>query len=140
MKHPEFFIIIWIFIVLLMWWYVRKKKPGLLGLGNNPNKQKLDGFKYTRCAQCERGVLEPVFRWWQYALLISTPIGFILLGKPLRYQCNTCSFQKVGFRKRIPLTRLPLSHKLTKPFYIGISANLIFCLLIGFIFLNYVIK
>ncbi|WP_319547954.1 hypothetical protein [Desulfogranum marinum] len=140
MEHPDFLIIIWICIVTAIWRYIRKKKPGLLGLGNDPNKQKLDGAKYTGCPKCEWGVLEPVFRWWQYTLLISTPIGFILFGKPIRYQCNKCSFQKHGSTKRIPLTRLSLSHRLTKPFCIGISVNIVLGLIIGLIFLNCVIK
>lgn len=137
MNHPELLIIIWIIIVLIIWRYVRVKKPGLIGLGKNPNKQKLDRVKYNPCPNCKDGYLEPMFRWWQYTFLISTPIGFLVFGKPLEFNCSNCSFKLDNSHKRDFLTMLSLSHKLSPPFYIGISVNLVFGLLVAFVFMKY---
>jgi hypothetical protein len=138
MPIPEIIIIIWIIIVLIVWRYVRRKKPGLIGLDKNLNKQKLDGVKFSKCPECGNGYLEPKFKWWQYTLFISTPIGFLLIGKPYEYYCNSCTYVKDGSDKKGFLTRLSLSHKLTKPFFIGIGVNFAICIILVLIFMNFI--
>jgi len=135
---PEILIIVWIIIVLIIWRYLRRKKPGLIGLGKNPNKQRLDGVKYSECPECSDGYLEPKFKWWQYVFLISTPIGFILIGKPYEYICTTCECTKDGSDKKGILTRLSLSHRLSKPFFLGIGVNVTVCIILGIIFMNFI--
>ena len=137
MQTPEILIIIWIIIVLIIWRYVKRKKPGLIGLDKNLNKQKLDGVKFSKCPECNGGYLEPKFKWWQYTFLISTPIGFLLIGKPYQYNCTSCAYIKTGSDKKSFLTRLFLSHKLSKPFFIGIGVNFAFGIILALIFMNY---
>lgn len=140
MHTPEIIIILWIFVVLGVWYYIRRKKPGLIGLDKYLNKQRLDGVKFSSCPECKVGYLEPKFKWWQYTFLISTPIGFLLIGKPYEYNCTNCEFIKDGSDKKGILTRLSLSHKLSKPFFIGIGVNIAVGLILAFIFMNFIMK
>lgn len=140
MPIADILIIVWIIIVLFIWRYLRKKKSGLIGLDKNLNKQRLDGVNFSKCPNCNDGYLEPKFKWWQYTFLISTPIGFLLIGKPYEYNCNSCAFIKNGRDKKGIFTRLSLTHKLSKPFFIGIGVNFVVGIVLALIILNYVIK
>ena len=138
MLSSDLLIILWIIIVVAIWAFIRRKKPGFLGLGANPNKQKLDSVKFSSCPNCNHGFLEPKFKWWQYSFLISTPFGFILIGKPYEYECENCNFIIDGSSKKSILTRLSLAHKLSKPFFIGIAVNIVIGLILVFILLKFI--
>jgi len=138
MLSPDLLIILWIIFVVAIWILIRRKKPGLLGLGRNPNKQRLDSVKFSVCPNCNHGFLEPKFKWWQYSLLISTPIGFILIGKPYEYECTSCHFIKDSSHEKGIFTRLSLAHKLSKPFFIGIGINIVVGLILAVILLKFI--
>jgi hypothetical protein len=131
------FLIVWVLIVLVTWRHVRRKKPGWLGLGRNPNQHRLDRVKYSKCPNCNEGFLNPAFRWWQYTLLISTPFGLFLLGTPSRYSCSSCTYIKDPSGEAGIITPLSLSHKLTPPFFIGISVNILVGLALALAFMNH---
>jgi len=138
MHSPELLIILWIIIVVVIWIFFRRKKPGFLGLGTDPNKQKLDSAKFYSCHNCNHGFLEPKFKWWQYSFLISTPFGFILIGKPYKYECTNCNFLKDGSSEKRIFTRLSLAHKLSKPFFLGIAVNIVVGLILATILLKFI--
>jgi hypothetical protein len=138
MLAPDLLIILWIIFVVVIWIFIRRKKPGLLGLGRKPNKQRLDSVKFASCPNCNHGFLEPKFKWWQHSLLISTPIGFLLIGKPYEYECTSCNFKKDGSHEKGIFTRLSLAHKLSKPFFIGIGINIVVGLILAAILLRFI--
>jgi hypothetical protein len=131
----NFFILAWVVFVVCVWFWVRKNKPHLIGLGKDINKQRLDGVKFTLCKSCENGHLGPCFKWWQYAFIISTPIGFLLIGRPYKYVCDNCSTDYPPQKEFKLFTRLSLTHKLSKPFYVGFAVNIFIGLLVISLFL-----
>ena len=138
MFSSELFIILWIIFVVAIWIFIRRKKPGFIGLGKNPNKQRLDRVKFSSCPNCNHGFLEPKFKWWQYSFLISTPFGFILIGKPYEYECTNCNFIKDNRHEKGIFTRLSLTHKLSKPFFVGIGVNIVVGLILAVILLKFI--
>ncbi|MCP3890570.1 MAG: hypothetical protein GY702_17115 [Desulfobulbaceae bacterium] len=138
MDHPELLILIWIIIILILWYYIRTRKPGLIGLGKDPNRQKLDGAKFSQCPECNEGFLEPIFRWWQYAIPIGTPLGFFVIGKPLKYTCNNCQYQISTLGKSGFISRLPLSQKLSPAFFVGLFAYCILGIVFFIVFTKYI--
>ena len=133
--YPTLFILAWTVFVIWGWFWLRKNKPHMIGLGKEINKQKLDGVRLDLCKSCGSGHLEPCFKWWQYSFLISTPIGFILFGKPYKYICDNCSTNYPSKDEFKMFTRLSLAHKLSKPFFLGLAMNLLIGLLVIYIFL-----
>lgn len=133
---PTLFILAWTVFVIWGWFWLRKNKPHLIGLGKDINKQKLDGVKLGSCKSCESGHLEPSFKWWQYTFLISTPIGFMVIGKPYKYICDNCSVEHPCKSEFKMFTRLSLTHKLSRPFFIGIAFNILIGLLVISLFLR----
>ena len=84
------FILIWIVFVIAVWVYVRKHRPEWIGLGDDFNKQKIDGVRYGICPKCSKGTLDPKFKWWQYCIGVTLPPGIMyIVGNP--YSLNWVS-------------------------------------------------
>lgn len=131
-NHLDILVLIWVFIVTVAWVAIRKYKPEWLGLGHNPNNQKIDGVRYNHCPQCKDGVLTPQFKWWQYCIGVTLPPGIIFIaGNPAQLLCTKCNFHTKNIGKKRLFSRISLSHKLSKEFFISLLVNL-FVITIGF--------
>ena len=118
-------ILFWIVIVIFAWFYIRKHKPEWIGLGENLNDQKIDGVRYKICPECSEGTLEPKFHWWQHCIGISLPPGIIYIaGNPHSFVCSKCSFITKHADKKRLFTRISLTQKLSKEFFIGLGVNI----------------
>ncbi len=114
----------WVAFCCTVWLIVRNKKPDLLGLGKDLNKQRIDGVKYSTCNNCHTGSLEPAFKWWQYCVGITLPPGIIyILGSPYEYRCTNCAYKEENKYNNSKFTRISLTHRLTKPYFIAIALN-----------------
>ena len=133
MHFETFGILIWVIIVVFVWIYIRRNKPDLIGSGKNLNKQKLDRIKFNTCPNCKEGTLQPKFKWWQYSFILFTPFGILTIGKPSIYTCTNCEYIIEG-NERGYFSRISLTHKLSKPFFIGMGFNIAIVVILAIVF------
>ena len=137
---PNLWIILtlaWIVIFVSIYLYIRKHKPEWIGLGEDFNKQKIDGVKYDICPKCSQGTLEPKFRWWQYCIGITIPPGILFIaGNPYPLICSKCDFLTEEIDKKRIFTRISLTHKLSKEFFISFGVYLVIALIVFAVWLN----
>jgi hypothetical protein len=130
-------ILSWIIIVGTAYLYIRKRKPEWVGLGEDFNKQKVDGVRYNLCPKCNRGNLEPKFKWWQFCLGFSLPPGIMYVaGSPHSLICSKCNHVSVNTDGKKLFTRISLTHKLSKEFFIAIGVDLIIIVIVFGIWFN----
>jgi len=130
--------ILGILIGVIIWILLRKHKPELLGLHKDINKQKIDGVKLKHCTKCLKGFLEPQFSWWRYFFGILLPFGIVyIIGKPNSFLCNECGNRESGALQESFFTRISLTHRLKKPFFITFVINCILAVLIFVLYFNW---
>lgn len=135
--HWIILILSWIVVVVIAWLFIRRYKPEWIGLGEDFNKQKIDGVRYSVCPECSQGTLEPKFKWWQHCVGISLPPGIIYIaGNPYSFICSKCGFITEKIDKKRLFTRISLTHKLSKEFFISFGVNLIIALTVFAIWFN----
>jgi len=106
-------------------------------LGEDFNKQKIDGVRYNICPKCSHGTLKPKFRWWQYCIGISLPPGIMYIyGNPYSLICSKYRFTTEKIDKKRIFTRISLTQKLSKEFFISFGVNLIIALIVFAIWFN----
>jgi hypothetical protein len=130
-------IILWIVIVVTAYLLIRSHRPEWVGLGKDFNKQKIDGVRYLVCPMCTGGTLEPKFKWWQYCIGVTLPPGIMYIaGNPYILICSNCNFKTAEIEKRKLFTRISLTHKLSKEFFISFGVDLAIGLLLLTIWFN----
>jgi hypothetical protein len=130
-------ILSWILIVVTVWIYIRKHRPEWIGLGDDFNKQQIDGVRYSICPECSQGTLEPQFRWWQYFIGITLPPGIMyIVGNPYLLICSKCHFTTEHIDNKSLFTRISLTQKLSKEFFVSFGVNIIIGLVAMAIWFN----
>jgi len=125
-------ILLWVVFCTAVWLIIRKKRPEWIGLGNDFNKQKINGVKYEPCSKCGVGRLEPIFHSFEKRHTIIIPSGLIyVVGSPDEYKCTNCDYIAQGdlFPRRF--TRISLAHRLPD----GVTSKIIikFGILVGLV-------
>lgn len=79
------------FIMTVVWVFMRFKKTESLGFVKDRVKQQLKAAKLQSCSSCNKGLLEPQFKWWRYFFSIPLfPFGWFIKGKPDGFRCTDC--------------------------------------------------
>ena len=130
-------ILSWIIFVVVGYLYIRCHRPEWIGLGDDFNKQKIDGVRYAICPSCSQGNMEPKFKWWQYFISVTLPPGIMFVaGSPYLLTCSKCNYISNGTDKKRLFSRISLTHKLSKEFFIAIGVDAVIALIIFGIWFN----
>lgn len=111
-------LLIWIGVVVIIWLIIRRLRPDLLGLGDDFNKQAIDGVKLSPCSLCHVGQLAPYFKDIEKRKGIGIPPGlFYIAGAPDEYRCTTCDYRTQEVKKK-KYTRISLAYPLPKGYVV----------------------
>jgi hypothetical protein len=116
---------------------IRKWRPGLIGLGEDLNDQRIDSVRLRLCPTCNKGRLEPKIYTKRKTRSALPLAAYKIFGPPDEFVCTTCGYKVEGSNFDDKYTLISFVSKIPTSKALSVIALFLFMFAVVFLIVNY---